>query len=121
MIRTPDFLRAMGESSETTDLTEATLAMFTTHFVSALEDDAGLFPDEQLLYYVWTLKAQNKRTRRVIRIISQTLVKMPPCCFIYLKVEQEHRGPWMSREGAHKYPAMMRAKYGEQNAIIFVD
>ncbi|ABM17754.1 hypothetical protein [Marinobacter nauticus] len=70
MIRSPELSEAMGELNETTAQTEAMLEMFTAHLADALENGGGLLSDEQLLNYVWALKAQNSRTKRAIQSIN---------------------------------------------------
>lgn len=70
MNRTPDFLRAMDEISETTDQTGAMLALLMRHLIDTTEGGEQL-SDDTLLNYVWALKAQNERTGRAIKAISQ--------------------------------------------------
>lgn len=52
---------------------------------------------------------------------NQAPIHAPQYCVIYLKDGKQKRGAWMSRERAHKAAAMMRAKYGERNAIVYMD
>lgn len=52
---------------------------------------------------------------------NQTPIHCPQYRVIYLKEGKEKRGAWMSRERAHKAAEMMQAKYGQRNAIVYVD
>lgn len=45
----------------------------------------------------------------------------PRFCVLYLKQGQEKRSPWMTQKRAHKAATLMQAKYGERNAIVYVD
>ncbi|WP_041656147.1 hypothetical protein [Marinobacter nauticus] len=51
----------------------------------------------------------------------QPPVTAPKCCVLYLENGREKRTAWMSRERAHEAATLMRAKYGERNAIVYVD
>lgn len=52
---------------------------------------------------------------------TQPPVNSPQCCVVYLEGGKEKRTAWMSRERATQALAVMRAKYGERNAIVYVD
>lgn len=62
------------------------------------------------------MQTQTNRTTR-----SQAPVTAPKCCVLYLENGREKRTAWMSREQAHKALAIMKAKYGERNAIVYLD
>ena len=51
----------------------------------------------------------------------QAPVTAPMCCVLYLENGREKRTAWMSRERAQKAATLMQAKYGERNAIVYVD
>ena len=52
----------------------------------------------------------------------QTPISSPRYCVMYLKDGKEHCSAWLYRkEFAQQGLAMMCAKYGERNAIIYVD
>ena len=52
---------------------------------------------------------------------NQTPIHAPQYCVIYLKDGKEKRGAWMSRERAQQAAAIMRAKYGERSATVYMD
>lgn len=48
-------------------------------------------------------------------------IHAPQYCVLYAKDGVERKSAWMSRERAHKALQIMRAKYGERNAICYMD
>jgi len=58
-----------------------------------------------------------KRARRR----CQTPIHTPQYRVVYLKEGKEKRGAWMSEKRAEQAAAMMRAKYGERNVIVYMD
>ena len=65
---------------------------------------------------------QRQRERDRQRTVLQTPISSPRYCVMYLKDGKEHHSAWLYRkEYAQQGLAMMRAKYGERNAIIYVD
>ena len=63
---------------------------------------------------------QRERDRR--RTVMQMPIAVPRYRVKYLKNGKEHRSAWLYREEhARQGLAMMSAKYGERNAIIYVD
>jgi len=48
-------------------------------------------------------------------------IHAPQYCVFYLKEGQEQRTAWMSQGRAHKALEIMRAKYGQKNAICYMD
>lgn len=52
---------------------------------------------------------------------SQAPGNTPRFCVLYLKQGQEKRSPWMTQKRANEAAALMRAKYGERNAIVYRD
>jgi hypothetical protein len=52
---------------------------------------------------------------------AQTPIHAPQYCVLYLKGGKEKRTAWFSRERAQKALAILRAKYGERNAICYMD
>lgn len=67
------------------------------------------------------IKPHTPSPRKPARNWQGPPVHMPQFCVFYAKDGQEHKTAWMSRERAHQAAAMMRAKYGEQNAIVYMD
>lgn len=75
---------------------------------------------EQSQPEVSLLLRQRESDRR--RTVMQTPISTPRYRVMYLKNGKEHRSSWLYREEhAQQGLAMMRAKYGERNAIIYVD
>ena len=66
---------------------------------------------------VRTLHKAKKRMRNR----NQVPIHAPQYCVMYLKTGKEKRTAWMSRERAHKALHIMQAKYGERNAIVYMD
>ncbi|HQS38319.1 MAG: hypothetical protein B7Y69_08295 [Sphingobacteriia bacterium 35-40-8] len=65
---------------------------------------------------------QRQRERDRQRTVMQTPISSPRYCVMYLKNGKEHHSAWLYCEArAQQGLAMMRAKYGERNAIIYVD
>ncbi|MFM9881118.1 MAG: hypothetical protein ACKVOO_12000 [Burkholderiaceae bacterium] len=65
---------------------------------------------------------ERQRERDTQRTVMQTPISTPRYRVLYLKNGREHRSPWLYREKiAQQGLAMMQAKYGERNAIIYVD
>lgn len=65
---------------------------------------------------------QRQRERDRQRTVLQTPISTPRYRVMYLKNGKEHRSAWLYREEqARQGLAMMSAKYGERNAIIYVD
>lgn len=57
-----------------------------------------------------------------LRHALQAPIASPKFQVVYLKGGKEHRSPWLyRREHAHQALALMQGKYGQQNAIIYVD
>lgn len=52
---------------------------------------------------------------------NQAPIHAPQYCVMYLKAGKEKRTAWMSRERAHKALHIMQTKYGERNAIVYMD
>lgn len=65
---------------------------------------------------------QRQREKDRARHALQAPIASPKYRVLYLKNGKEHRSPWLYRqEHANKGLELMRAKYGQKNAIIYVD
>ena len=65
---------------------------------------------------------QRQRERDKRRTVMQRPIASPRYRVMYLKNGKEHRSAWLYREEhAEQGLAMMQAKYGPKNAIIYVD
>lgn len=65
---------------------------------------------------------QRQRERDQRRTVMQTPISAPRYRVMYLKNGKEHCSAWLYREEhAQQGLAMMRTKYGERNAIIYMD
>ncbi|MFZ2387385.1 MAG: hypothetical protein WAW69_06225 [Polaromonas sp.] len=63
---------------------------------------------------------QRERDRR--RTLMQMPIAAPRYRVMYLKNGKEHQSAWLYHKAhAQQGLAMMRAKYGERNALIYVD
>lgn len=74
---------------------------------------------------VLALGKAGKKTRRLTkraRNFQQTPIASPRYCVMYLKERKEHKTAWFYRH-AHAVRALeiMQDRYGEKNAIIFMD
>lgn len=65
---------------------------------------------------------QCRRERDRIRHVMQQPIATPRYRVLYIKNGKEHQSAWLyRREHAQQGLAMMQAKYGPKNAIIYVD
>ena len=65
---------------------------------------------------------QRQRERDERRTVQQSPVASPRYSVMYLKNGKEHHSAWLYREEhARQGLAMMQAKYGQKNAILYVD
>ena len=95
-------------------LNEKQVAVYDTHKAAYEHCDclhqAAMTPEQR----------QRERDRR--RTVKKMPIATPHYRVMYLKNGKEHCSAWLYRkEHAQQGLAMMRAKYGERNAIIYVD
>lgn len=65
---------------------------------------------------------QRQRERDRMRTVMQMPISTPRYRVMYMANGKERRSAWLYREqNAKQGLALMRAKYGERNAIIYVD
>jgi len=64
---------------------------------------------------------QQQQPNRPARNWMQAPVHAPQYCVFYLKEGKQEQTAWMSQGRAHKALEIMRAKYGQRNAIIYMD
>lgn len=65
---------------------------------------------------------EKRRERDRLRTVLQQPISAPRYCVMYLVNGRERQSAWLyDRDHAHKGLQMMQAKYGDRNAIIYVD
>lgn len=86
----------------------------------ATSDEASSHYERLRLSFMSPEQRQREKDKK--RTALQSPISQTKLCIFYLKNHVQHKSPWFySNDRANKALEILRAKYGESNAIIYRD